>query len=173
MHHERSPITQRKKRCSNHHSHSENASAKADDATATTDPSITPAPIVPTAPLLAFWFSAVELAPAPAVVVLRTAEVVAVVDVVVPVDLVPVDAPLVVAPVGDTVGFAGGVSPLPPALAGGGTALEASTRAPVPHGTGSLVPGWLALGGGTVWPLADAMAKRVVQVLLGASEEVN
>lgn len=171
MHHEKSnnPKNEREEPV-HHHGHSENASAKADDATATTDPSITPAPMLPTAPL-SVWFAAVELAPAVAEVALRDAEVVAVP---VPAALVPVEVALVVDPVADVVvEFPAGTSPLSAALAGGGTALEASTRAPVPHGTGSLVPGWLALGAGTVWPLAEAMVKRVVQVLLGASGAVN
>lgn len=125
--------------------------------------------MLPTAPLPAFWLAEVELAPAVALVALRDADVVAVP---VPVALVPVDVALVVEPV-VVVELPAGESPLSAALAGGGTALEASTSAPVPHGTGSLVPGWLALGAGTVSPEAEAMVKRVVQVLLGASGAVN
>jgi hypothetical protein len=57
--------------------------------------------------------------------------------------------------------------------AGGGTALEGSFNAPVPHGMASPLPGWTALGGGTVAPSAPAMAKRVVQVLVLVRGEEN
>jgi hypothetical protein len=53
--------------------------------------------------------------------------------------------------------------PVPPGrYDGAGTALEASTRAPVPQGTPS-PSGWVRFGAATVLPLASAMAKRPVQ----------
>jgi len=52
----------------------------------------------------------------------------------------------------------------PPPKLGAATAVEGSTRAPVPHGMGSFESGWVALGGGTDWPLGEAMVKRVVHV---------
>lgn len=45
---------------------------------------------------------------------------------------------------------------------GGGTALDGSTRAPLPQGIAE-PSGWVAFGGGTVAPVASAMAKRPVQ----------
>lgn len=150
-----------------YHNHSESVSAKADDATATTDPNIMPAPMLPTAP-----FSSAVLA----AVVEFTPEVEAVelpVVVPVPVVLVPVDVEVLDNPVPVEVELAADATPVPPALAGAATALEGSTRAPTPHGTGSLVPGWVALGAATVWPVAEAMVKRVVQVLPGAPGAVN
>jgi hypothetical protein len=50
--------------------------------------------------------------------------------------------------------------------AGGGTALEGSFSAPVPQGMASPLPGWTALGGGTVLPSAPEMANRVVHILV-------
>lgn len=63
--------------------------------------------------------------------------------------------------------------PAPPALGGGGTAAEGLARAPTPQGTASPEPGWVGLGAGVVSPDADAIVKRVVQVLLGDNGEVN
>lgn len=57
--------------------------------------------------------------------------------------------------------------------AGGGTAVEGSTRAPTPHGIAAFVPGWLGFGGGVVAPVGEAMVKRVVHVLFVASGAVN
>jgi len=69
-------------------------------------------------------------------------------------------------------GGAGVVVPVAPAmllaLAGGGTALEGSARAPVPQGMGALVPGWLALEGGEVAPVGEAIVKRVVHCFVVA-----
>jgi hypothetical protein len=45
---------------------------------------------------------------------------------------------------------------------GGGTALEGSWSAPLPQGI-AWPSGWVAFGGGTVAPVASAMAKRPVQ----------
>jgi hypothetical protein len=47
---------------------------------------------------------------------------------------------------------------------GAGTAVEGSTRAPTPQGMGSPESGWVALGGGVVWPVEDAMENRPVHV---------
>jgi hypothetical protein len=53
--------------------------------------------------------------------------------------------------------------PVPPGrYDGGATALEGSTRAPLPQGIPS-PSGWVRFGAGTVVPLASAMAKRPVQ----------
>lgn len=57
--------------------------------------------------------------------------------------------------------------------AGGGTAVEGSTRAPTPHAIGAFVPGWLGFGGGVVAPVGEAMVNRVVHVLSVASGAVN
>ena len=51
------------------------------------------------------------------------------------------------------------------AKAGAGTALLGSTSLPTPHGIASPDPGCFGLAGGVVAPVADAMVKRVVQVL--------
>jgi hypothetical protein len=59
------------------------------------------------------------------------------------------------------------------ALAGGGTAVEGSTSAPTPQGIASLLPGCVGLAGGVVSPFAEAMVKRVVQVLSGEPGAVN
>jgi len=62
---------------------------------------------------------------------------------------------------------------LPPVRYGGAaTALVGSVRAPVPQGIASPL-GWLALGGGTITPVASAMAKRPVQVWVGELGELN
>jgi hypothetical protein len=62
---------------------------------------------------------------------------------------------------------------LPPLRYGGAaTALVGSVRAPFPQGIG-WPSGWLALGGGTVAPVASAMAKRPVQVRLFELGEEN
>jgi len=55
---------------------------------------------------------------------------------------------------------------------GGGTALEGSTRAPVPQGIGS-PPGWFALAGGVVDPLDEVMVNRVVHVFSVEPVAVN
>jgi len=62
---------------------------------------------------------------------------------------------------------------LPPGAApdGGGTALEGSTRFPIPQGMGSLDPGWVGFAGGVVAPAAEAMVNRVVQVLTAVCPE--
>jgi hypothetical protein len=53
--------------------------------------------------------------------------------------------------------------PVPPGrYDGGGTALEESTRAPLPQGIDS-PSGWVGFEAGAVVPLASAMAKRPVQ----------
>jgi len=67
----------------------------------------------------------------------------------------------------------GTAAPVPPAEAGAGTALLGSARFPVPQGMAALVPGWVGLEGGVVSPEAEAIVKRVVQVLSGASGELN
>jgi hypothetical protein len=54
------------------------------------------------------------------------------------------------------------VLPLAGRYDGGGTALDGSTRAPLPQGIAS-PSGWVAFGGGVVAPVASAMAKRPVQ----------
>jgi hypothetical protein len=55
------------------------------------------------------------------------------------------------------------VLPLPPGrYDGGGTALDGSTRAPVPQGI-AWPSGWVGFGAGTVAPVESAMAKRPVQ----------
>ena len=54
---------------------------------------------------------------------------------------------------------------LPPGAPGAGTALETSTRLPVPQGMGSLDPGWVGFAGGVAAPAAEAIVNRVVQVL--------
>jgi len=53
----------------------------------------------------------------------------------------------------------------PPPKLGAATAVEGSTRAPLPQGMASFEPGWVALGGGTDWPLGEAIVKRVVHAL--------
>jgi hypothetical protein len=57
--------------------------------------------------------------------------------------------------------------PVPPRYDGGGTALEGSTRAPLPQGIPS-PSGCVRFGAGTVLPLASAMANRPVQRRLEA-----
>jgi len=60
-----------------------------------------------------------------------------------------------------------------PALAGGGVPSAGFWRAPVPHGMGALVVGWVGLAAGVVSPFGPAKVKRVVQVVFGAKGEVN
>jgi hypothetical protein len=60
-----------------------------------------------------------------------------------------------------------------PPMVGAATAFEESTSAPVPHGMGALVPGWVGLVGGVLWPEASAMVKRVVHVMFGLAGLVN
>jgi len=64
---------------------------------------------------------------------------------------------------------------LPPGAvpAGAATALEGSTRFPVPQGIGSFDPGCWAFAGGVVAPVADAIVKRVVQALTLVCGEEN
>jgi len=50
----------------------------------------------------------------------------------------------------------------PPPIVGGGTAVEGSTRAPVPQGIGAPVLGCVDSVGGVLWPFLSAMVKRVV-----------
>jgi len=56
---------------------------------------------------------------------------------------------------------------------GGGTAVDGSARLPVPQGMGAFVVGWVGLVGAVVAPAGEAMAKRVVHVLLGDPEDEN
>lgn len=58
-------------------------------------------------------------------------------------------------------------------LTGAATALLGSTRLPTPQGMAAPPLGWLALAGGVVAPVVDAMVKRVVQVALMAPGAVN
>jgi len=65
---------------------------------------------------------------------------------------------------------------LPPAAvpdAGAATALEGSTRFPVPQGMGSFDPGCWAFAGGVVAPVEAAIVKRVVQALTLVCGEEN
>jgi len=55
---------------------------------------------------------------------------------------------------------------------GGGTALDGSTRAPVPQGI-FWPSGWVGLGAGTVLPDASEMVKRPVHNLSVEAGEVN
>lgn len=74
----------------------------------------------------------------------------------------PAPAPGVLDPEGPP---AEGVVGLVALKLGAGVALVGSTRAPTPHGMGSFEPGWVALAGGVVCPVGDAIVKRVTQVL--------
>ena len=64
-----------------------------------------------------------------------------------------------------------------PRYVGAATAVEGSTRAPVPQGMGllgSVEPGWSAFSGAVVLPSAAAIVKRVVQrMVLGAAGVEN
>jgi len=55
---------------------------------------------------------------------------------------------------------------------GGGVAVEGSTSAPTPQGTGSPL-GCFALAGSSVWPSGAVIVKRVVQVLTVVPVAVN
>lgn len=55
---------------------------------------------------------------------------------------------------------------------GAGVALEGSTKAPVPQGIAS-PPGCVAFSGSTVLPVASAIVKRVVHVMLVVEGSVN
>lgn len=54
---------------------------------------------------------------------------------------------------------------LPAEALGAATALEGSTRLPIPQGMGSFDPGWVGFAGGVLTPAAEAIVNRVVQVL--------
>jgi len=64
---------------------------------------------------------------------------------------------------------------VPPLLryTGGGTAVDGSLRLPAPQGIASPVPGCVALGGGVVCPVLEAIVNRAVHCLLTASGEVS
>lgn len=59
------------------------------------------------------------------------------------------------------------------ALAGGGVADPGLARAPVPQGIASFDVGWMALAGGTLAPVVEAMVKRVAHCLSGEPGAVN
>jgi hypothetical protein len=56
---------------------------------------------------------------------------------------------------------------------GAGTAVDGSARLPVPQGIGAFVVGWVGFVGSVVAPVGEAMAKRVVHVLLGDPADEN
>ncbi len=58
--------------------------------------------------------------------------------------------------------------------AGGGVPSAGLVREPVPHGIGSLEPGWVLFGAGTTSPPGPAIVNRVVKRgALGAPGDVN
>jgi hypothetical protein len=57
--------------------------------------------------------------------------------------------------------------------AGGGVAVEGSTSAPTPQGMAAPLLGCTALAGGTLWPVAEAIVKRVVHVISEVAVAVN
>lgn len=61
---------------------------------------------------------------------------------------------------------------VPDTPGGGGLAVEGSTSAPTPQGTGSPL-GCFSLAGSSVWPSGAVIIKRVVQVLTDVPVAVN
>jgi len=129
----------------------------------------TPLPLVSVVVVVLLPLPVVEL---PATV--ATAFVVAggVVDTLVSVGVVVAGAGVVGTCAGVPVVVAGPVVPVVP-KEGAAIAVLGSTRAPTPHGIGSLEPGCVALAGGVVAPDVGAIVKRPVHVVLGLWGAVN